>query len=677
MRRSSTVALVGACAVLCIGGGFLWWGLEAPRANSNSRAAAHAPSSDAEPVEIGSALDEGPISDESAMLSEAAELREPERSEVAQEPAAELDATLANAPRAHVRGTLVDARTRELLPRYLLRFHDRVHVEDVVTDAQGRFGSSTAFLLGRVRFDPLDHPRRARPQPSQQVELELELERNTSDAPDSRGEVAAARELALEVASGPTFFLDVTPKERALPEQLNARLELFDTEDEQRDRLGPEPLRAGDTLWVRFPPGEERFSRALSLDVQSLDGVWSGAAKVQEARGVRPGLVTIALAAQSAVAGHVRDAQSGEPVAEAIVVLQPEPPGAKNTKPRSTRSDAQGAYHFDFVPPARYTLATRKLRYEVQSTPLELVSGQASTLDVALALQPPAGSIRGEVSTVTGFSTPKARIVLSAAAGERGPPLKLDANWTTTDGRKVARFEFPNLPAGSYKIGVEKDDWFRWEGVNQSCSPPREDVRLVVHDDVILCDYVFSAVDFDNGLALGDVHVWFSFRDGPQRERMGGARAVLERGVPIDREFTWRADRAGYASQRGDQTSFVESAPRDGRIQRTLEVALKPGWGDVVRAVRADGKGPVADLEVFVDGRSAGKTSKDGTLRIDLRDRPKSITIDDSRWRLQAPADTAPAWKRKDRSYLLLRLMARGGGGGKPGATRQGAPRGK
>ncbi len=602
---------------------------------------AHEFSSDPDPAEAGSALERDASADESATLSETAEIHDAERADAALEPAAELDATLANAPRSHVRGTLVDARTRELLPNYLLRFHDRVHAEDVVTDAQGRFESSTAFLFGRVRFDPLDHAQRSHPQPSQQAELGPD-----SDAPREPDGAAAAREFALEVASGPTFFLDISPKERALPELLRARLEIFDTEDEQRVRLGPEPVRSGDTPWVRFPPGEERFSRALALDVQSLDGVWSGSAKVQDARGVRPGLVSISLAAQAALTGRVRNAQSGEPVADAIVVLQPDPPGAKNTKSRSTRSDAQGAYHFDFTPPARYTLATRKLRYEVQSTPLELVSGQASTLDVSLALQPPAGSIRGEVSTVTGISTPKARIVLSAAAGERGPPLKLDASWTSTDGRKVARFEFPNLPEGSYKIGVEKDDWFRWEGVNQSCSPPREDVRLVVHDDVILCDYVFSAADFDNGLALDDVHVWFNFKDGPQRERMGGARAVLERGVPIDREFHWRVDRAGYVSQRGDQTAFIEGAPRDGRIQRVLDVALQPGWGDVVRAVRADGKGPVADVEVLADGRSAGKTGKDGTLRAGLEAQgsqlhPASIDAARRRWRGEARCDAA------------------------------------
>jgi hypothetical protein len=277
-----------------------------------------------------------------------------------------------------------------------------------------------------------------------------------------------------------------------------------------------------------------------------------------------------------------------------------------------------------------------------------------SELDATLAPKPPVGAIRGEIVTLTGAYTPKSRVLL---AGERAlPPLASDVVWTTVAGRKVGRFEFAALPEGTFQISVEKDDWFAWEPAKLSASAPREDLRILVRDDVATCDYALRARDRDNGLALERLHVWIEFRNGPARARRCSSDEVFEHGVPVEKRFLWRVDRAGYRSAHGDETSFALEEHRDGRAVRVLELDLTPGWGDVVRAVRRDGKTAIPGVEVLADGVPLGKTGKDGTLAIELRDPPSKLEARHPAWSLAGPPDLRPAWKRDDKRVLLLRM---------------------
>ena len=126
--------------------------------------------------------------------------------------------------------------------------------------------------------------------------------------------------------------------------------------------------------------------------------------------------------------------------------------------------------------------------------------------------------------------------------------------------------------------------------------------------------------------------------------------------MPLDRTFRWRIDRPGYGSERGDETAFAIEEHVDGKIRRVLEIALEPGWKDVVRAVRRDGRGVIEGVEVLVDGRSMGKTGKDGTLKVELRDPPKKVEAKHANWVLVGGADLRPAWKRDERKFVLLRF---------------------
>lgn len=653
--------------------------------------------------------------DEPEVVLEALDEETNERADVA---AAPVDGAPApTGPMASVRGRVTDAATGAALPRFLVRIHDKTHREDVLTDADGRFESATKFLAGRIRIDPLDHAARRRPAETQEFEHELqdgagsELELVVPSGPtyflafEPEGDVRAfAPPVVAEppaksgAKSGDVLVVGATeraatetastappatagaggaqPSSTSVPSSTTApadavedplhRLRLEDARlwlavagEEVRDRVGSEPVRApsaGDALalpWVRFGTVDPVFERAERLELRSADGTWRADAPVKALRGVQAAPVTLKLEARAALTGRVLDAD-GYAVARAQVVLREDGETARERRREST-TDAEGRYRFEYLRPVAYRVSARSLRHTPEEKGVTLVAREVTQLDFALLPLPLAGAIRGEIVTETGRSTPRARITLSGG-GRGGPALVSDVNWTTHEGRKVGRFDFGALPAGPFTLAVEKDDWLKWEPRQLQVTAPKEDVRILVHDDMALCDYVIRARDRDNGLPLDGARVWIEFPNGPSRERRATWNEPIERGVPVERGFRWRIDHPGYEMQRGDEQAFALEEHRDGRITRVLELSMTPGWGELVRAVRRDGKGAIEGVEIVVDGRSMGKTNKDGTLRIELRDPPKKIEARHASWRLAGQPDLRPAWKRDERKFLLLRF---------------------
>lgn len=658
--KSTTGVLLGvaACASIALG---VWFGIGEPEPLEPSwdEAAAEAQaasSGDARAeAELAGAAEEPDVEP----LVEA-ELAHAEREELAAAaPAPAVDPKL---PKAPVRGVLRDEQTEEPLPQFLLRIHDRAHKEDVWTDAQGRFASQTPFLAGRLRIDPLDHEARRRPAPSLQVDHEVGAEPGGAPA-----------ELALRVPCGPTYRLlfDPTPP----PEAETFRAELRVAREDEQDRFGAEPLRAprspgpagageSELPWVRFPPLDPRWERVERLELRGSTGAWRGDGRASALRGVQTAPVSVRLTALASLSGKVFDA-TGPGIEGAFVELRPADtaqPSGRGQRPR-TSTAADGTYRMEFVQPGSYVLVARTLRHERAELPVELQPGAAQQLvDAVLPPLPSAGSIRGTVVTQTGRSTPKARGVLTLA--DRGrPSLECAVQWRLVDGRQVGHFQFHDLPAGEFTVRIEKDDWLKWEPREFKVSAPREDLEVRVFDDLSLCDYVVRARDRDNGLPLGDLHVWLEFKNGPQRDRRCASNEVVERGVPVERAFAWRVDKAGYRFAAGDESSFQLEEMRDGRLTRIVELDLAPGWSEVFRAVRRDGKGAIEGVEVLADGVSLGKTAKNGELAVELRDPPKSVTVRHARWTLSGKIDLRPAWRREGgrRSLAVPLQPVRGG----------------
>ncbi|MBK7876998.1 MAG: carboxypeptidase regulatory-like domain-containing protein [Planctomycetes bacterium] len=494
---------------------------------------------------------------------------------------------------------------------------------------------------------------------------------NASSATTSSATASSAGTAADASSSSDASARSSSAVERALAEAAaanagrltldTARLNLLVTGEEARDRVGGEALRppapddAFGLPWVRFGPIDPRYERAERLELRSTDGLWRADTNVGALRGVQAAPVTLKVEAYGAIAGVVLDAD-GLAVPRAQVFLREGSANAPRERRRDTTTDAHGRFRFDFVRPGEGVVGARTLRHAPNEAPVVIRARETSAVELALLLKPPAGPIRGEIVTETGRSTPKARVRLVESGARGGPALEADVRWTTVEGRKVGRFEFTALPAGTFTLSIEKDDWLKWEPRSLEVTAPREDVRIVVRDDVATCDYVVRARDRDNGLVLDGLRVWVEFQNGPSRERRAASGEPIERGVPLERTFRWRIDAPGYGSVRGDEKAFALEEHVDGRIRRVLEVALEPGWADVVRAVRRDGRSVIEGVEVFVDGRSVGKTGKDGNLKVELRDPPKTLEAKHPNWVLAGKADLRVPWKRDERKFVLLRF---------------------
>ena len=89
-------------------------------------------------------------------------------------------------------------------------------------------------------------------------------------------------------------------------------------------------------------------------------------------------LLLLAQATQSSIAGVVRDAESGAPLAEAVVSLP--------DLDRSVTTDSLGHYHFLQVPPGPQHLAIRRIGYAPRT--LHALVSDRGRLQIDLALQP-------------------------------------------------------------------------------------------------------------------------------------------------------------------------------------------------------------------------------------------------------------------------------------------------
>lgn len=100
---------------------------------------------------------------------------------------------------------------------------------------------------------------------------------------------------------------------------------------------------------------------------------------------------------RGSVAGTVLDAVTGDPLAGAVVTLEPAPGGAVSpasgggafwSRGRSAMTDLSGVYRFTDVPSGAYRLLVRRLGYRPTMLELSLRSAAALRVSVGLAVQP-------------------------------------------------------------------------------------------------------------------------------------------------------------------------------------------------------------------------------------------------------------------------------------------------
>jgi uncharacterized protein YfaS (alpha-2-macroglobulin family) len=145
----------------------------------------------------------------------------------------------------------------------------------------------------------------------------------------------------------------------------------------------------------------------------------------------------LVLSGMAGLTGQVRDAGSGVPLPEAVLILTDD----RGTLTARTSSDTQGHYHLAELPAGTYTLTAWHGEHDPAATGIALPAGDTLTRD--MTLRPPVvltGTVR---SAATGAPLPETQLTVLDPAGH------LVAH-TRTD--RKGRFRVENLHAETYAI---------------------------------------------------------------------------------------------------------------------------------------------------------------------------------------------------------------------------------
>lgn len=558
-------------------------------------------------------------------------------------PSATIDVAKQIAPFAFV---VVDERSGLRLPRYLVRISDEAGRQtEVVTDDAGA-GQIDELAIGPIVALAVDHPaRRDAPQ-------KIVLEHVAGLSPPHE----------LYVESGATYPLEFGPAAGPDVRRIEVRITL-ENEDGDSGSSNFEPVRAeapfcreGELPWVRLPARNPAWNRAKRLEARSQDGLWAGAAPATVVQGLAPEAVRLELSVKSALAGTVTCA--GAPVAGVNVVFRAEsrPDGKRGYSGRA-RTDANGRYRIEFAEPGAGQVTVASLLHEPERRDVVLAGGAARREDFELDSIPTVGRISGLIVSESGTYETKLDVALSQAGkkGADAPDLRAKVRWKTVDGRRVGQFDFGLLPRGKYRLDCGRPDWLEWTPRVLEIEAPKEDVLVRVADTTLRADFVFEIRDADNGLALDRSHLVLETTHGEKLDWVDSGAVVL-RGYPEEAKLRWRLDKAGYPSRSGDSSSFAETTLVDGRRRRTCRIELRPGWSELFRVIDSRNRKAVAGAVVKIDGQEAGRSDKNGYVRLEAREKPASVTVELAGWRQVGGVDLRPPAQRKWSRFVDIQL---------------------
>jgi hypothetical protein len=152
--------------------------------------------------------------------------------------------------------------------------------------------------------------------------------------------------------------------------------------------------------------------------------------------GDQPVDLDVVLPGASRLAGTIRTAGTGAPLAGATVTLAD--PRGEVVAARST--DAQGRYLIADLAPGRYTLALSAPGRQPAAVPVTVADGDATTQDATLR---PGARVYGTARTGTGAAIPDARVMLLDRDGNVAGLATTEADGS---------YSFENLPEGDYTV---------------------------------------------------------------------------------------------------------------------------------------------------------------------------------------------------------------------------------
>ncbi|HWG15605.1 MAG TPA: MFS transporter [Streptosporangiaceae bacterium] len=152
--------------------------------------------------------------------------------------------------------------------------------------------------------------------------------------------------------------------------------------------------------------------------------------------GDQPVDLDVVLPGASRLAGTIRTAGSGTPLAGATVTLAD--PRGEVVAARST--DAGGRYLIADLAPGRYTLALSAAGCQPAAVPVTVADGDATTQDATLR---PGARVHGTARTAAGAAIPDARVMLLDRDGNVAGLATTEADGS---------YSFENLPEGDYTV---------------------------------------------------------------------------------------------------------------------------------------------------------------------------------------------------------------------------------
>jgi len=559
--------------------------------------------------------------------------------------------------RAPVHLLLVDQRTAEPVGDFSVEIRSLGGIEErTSSDPAGELRSATAFAPGALRAVLYDLPRDDAP--------------TGLAVPFEHAGLEQAQALELAIPIGPTYRVELKGAGGVPLEWLGARLRLAGEALRSADAEHLVPLRPGPPSWVRFGRGAARpgaDAAHWTLEVQSRDGLWRGAAPVDSVVGIYPEVVSIELAPCALLKGRATFAGRG--VSGVEVALRKEDDAGVL---RVDRSSKDGTFEVRWLAPGAYALTATSAAYARVEARVLVERGGLLRHDLTLAPKPIAGTVSGRLTSLTGGFGPAGsdpggegvrrslRISLRATDGA-GSSRATYPLWEEVAGRRVGRFEFRDVPEGEYELSPARYHNWSWEPERVVLTAPREGIEFVLQDAAEAADLALVATDATTGGALDGLRLHFSSARGPLTFDGLRSGAVFLQEWPDDLAFEWILERDGYAPARGDATGAAPGAGQGPR-RRTIEAALERGWGTTLVVVGLDQRAaerPLAGVRVLVDGDEAGVSDERGQLVLCRAARPARIAVEAPGWR-PAGGDLDPTTGRfEPRAGRVLVRMAR------------------
>jgi hypothetical protein len=294
-------------------------------------------------------------------------------------------------------------------------------------------------------------------------------------------------------------------------------------------------------------------------------------------------------------------------------------------------TDSEGTAGYASEKPGDYVVRVESLRHHTQELPVAIEAGKETTVEVRLAALKLAGSIEGSVRSDTGTYVPKVRVVLTSLGGSSTVHV-VEPEWKSGEQGKHARFSYPDLPEGRYKVSLVKDDFYDWSPLEVEAAVPSAGIEFVAHDDVNASDLAFRLVDASTSVAIKKGHLWFQIAQGnPRRAEVVSDATAIER-VPAAARLEWRIDVEGFQPAFGDLSAFGEASQEGERPRRAAEVLLEPGWGDRFRVRNEADSKPIPGVTVLADGVEVAETDADGVVVLLLAKPPEKLEFRNLGW---------------------------------------------